>query len=280
MQINILIASLNIFLDWILIFGVGPFPALGVQGSALATNIATFSGVLVMLYICKKDFTGEKFNFDFKLTKKLFSLGFPIGTRMFLEIASWTFLNSLVAKFSEIEIAANSIVIKIMCISLLPGWGIGEAACILAGQKIGSKDIQGVKDSFKSALKLCLLVMGSMGVVFFFFNKSLINIFQSDPDLIIVGGKLVIIMSCFQIFDAVLITAAGSLNGTGDTKFTMKAQILMSWFFMLPMAYFFGFLLKLGVYGIWFGITIHLFALAAITIIRFNSGAWQNKALV
>lgn len=275
MVINIVANGLNVALDPIFIFGLGPIPALGVQGAAIATIIACASGMVLalVLFIRAKGFNPR---FEPRVAKRVLALGLPIGVRFFLEIGGWTVFTALLARMGENELAANQIAINIIKISFMPGYAISDAACILAGNYFGAGDFKNVRRSFHNSLKVAVTFMAFFGLLFWIVPDLLIRCFQDDPAVLEIGRELLWVAAFFQIFDAVAMVAVGALNGVGDTRYTMYVSILASWFVLVPMAILLGVTFGLGALGAWLGLTGEIVFVAAVLMRRFYSNGWKD----
>jgi len=135
-------------------------------------------------------------------------------------------------------------------------------------------------NSHKNALKISVVVMASFGVIFWIFPQYLIQIFQADLRVVSIGTDLLLIAGFIQIFDALAMTASGSLNGIGDTTFTMYTTILGAWVILVPMAYLLGVVLNFGVQGVWFASLMEISVISIILHFRFASPKWENKKVV
>ena len=279
MKVNLFVNAANIVLDVVLIFGLGPIPAMGVHGAALATVIASALGMVLMStrFVERVGFHAQ---LSLKVMEKVLRLGVPMGVRYVLNVAGFTVFTAIVARMGEAALAAHQIAFKIISISFLPGYGISEATSILTGQYVGAGEPSHAKRSYRNAMKLSVGMMGVFGAVFWIFPEVLIGVFQSDPEVLRIGSQLLILAALFQVFDAVAMTGIGALNGTGDTRFTMLMSVGCSWFIMVPTAYFFGVELGYGTTGAWVGIVFEVFALAIIAAWRFHSERWVRHSVV
>ena len=279
MKINLMANGVNIGLDIVFIFGLGPIPAMGVGGAALATVMASAAGMLVILlgFIRSRALPEQ---FDWAEIRDILRVGLPIGVHYVLGVAGFTVFTALLARMGEDELAAHQIAIKIVSLSFLPGYGMSEAASVLTGQYVGAGQPQHARRSFATAAWLSVAIMGIFGLVFWLVPEHLIRLFQDDQRVLEIGRQLLLVAAIFQIFDAIAMVATGALNGTGDTRFTMMASVAISWFVLVPAAWFFGVALGLGAMGAWMGMTFEIIILAAVMLYRFRSGAWQSKALV
>ena len=275
MKVNLLANAANIALDALLIFGWGPIPSMGVAGAALATVIAQGLGMVYVLSLFVRRVRVPK-RLHWSEVGELIRLGLPMGVKAALGTGSFTVFTAMLARMGEAQLAAHQVAIKIISVSFLPGYGLSETATILVGQYVGADKIEAARESFRSAMGLAVALMGVCGVVFFVFPAELVSVFNSDSDVLRVGRELLMVAAFFQIFDAVAMVASGALNGTGDTRFTMVAGILCSWFVLVPTAYVFAFVVGWGAMGAWLGLTAEIVVLAVVLLIRFYGSAWEK----
>nr|WP_275426342.1 MATE family efflux transporter [Bradymonas sediminis] len=274
MKINLVANAVNIILDPILIFGWGPIAAMGVEGAAVATVVAQVLGMVIAFGVFVRR-VGWVRNIQWSFVPELLRIGLPIGVRSAVNIGAFAAFTAFLARMGEEQVAAHQIALKVMSISFLPGYGLGETATILTGQYLGANKLDEVRKSFLSTLFLALGVMGACAVVFFSFNSQIVSLFTDDPMVIELGGKLLLIAAFFQIFDALAMVAIGALNGVGDTRFTMLGGIACSWFVLLPSSYLFGVVMDGGAVGAWFGMTAEITALGLLMLWRFNKNGWR-----
>lgn len=279
MQVNLFMCIFNVIVNQILIFGLGPIPAYGIDGSAYSTILSDFLGMLFILTLFIRDI-GLMFSIRFSILKKLFSLGIPVGIRWLLDTGGWTFVIGMIAKLGEVPLAANQIATKIMCLSLLPVYGISEAACILAGQCAGAGDYPALKRSYWSTIQISVGIMFITGLAFILVPMPMVSLFQKNTDVLVMACEILILVGCYQVLSALSLVTAGALNGTGDTKFTMVLLILSTWLVMVPGAYYLGVVLNLGVFGMWLSLIAHETVLVVATQWRFHSERWKNHLAI
>ncbi len=277
MKVNLLVNGLNIVGDVVLVFGFGEWEGLGVTGAAWSTVFACAVGWVVMTPMFVRA-VGVRPSLDYEVAREVVRVGVPIGVRYVLDIGGFTVFTAIVARVGAAELAANQIAMKVISISFLPGHGLGEAATVLVGQYVGANDREAARAAFRSALKLAVGLMGAFGVVFWVWPTQLLGFFSEDPEVLKIGAGLLFLGALFQVFDAVVMTAAGALNGAGDTRFTMLASIAGSWFVLVPLAYLFGVALGWGAYGAWLALTIEIAILSVVMTLRWRSGTWAPLA--
>jgi multidrug resistance protein, MATE family len=278
MRVNLVANGVNIVADVILIFGLGPIPALGIQGAAGGTVIACIVGFAMVVRYFLKDVSHRPV-WRPKVAAEVLELGLPIGVRYALGVGGFTMFTAILARLGANHLAAHQVAIKIVSVSFLPGYGISEAATVLVGQYVGAGKRAVARASYASSMKLGVGIMGVMGLLFLVAPELLVRAFTNDAEVIAIASQLLRVGAIFQIFDAVAMVATGALNGTGDTRFTAAASVGASWFVMVPVAYVLAVPMELGAVGAWLGITAEIVVLAIILAARFNGRAWEKRAL-
>lgn len=277
----ILSNGLNIILDPIFIFGLGPIPAHGVEGAAIATTIGRGTAVIAQLLVLF--FGAGKIKLAVKdlvirvavmvnLTKvSLGGIGqFIIGT------SSWVFLMRIMSEFGSEVLAGYTIAIRIMMFTLMPAWGMSNAAATLVGQNLGAKKPERAEKSVWITSKYCAYFMGSVSLVYIFFAPTFLGWF-SENTLVVENGAL-----CLQIIAAGYIAYAygmvviQSFNGSGDTKTPTYVNFVCFWLFQLPFAYIMAITLDFGPVGVFTAITLAEVLIAIVGIWLFKKGKWKT----
>lgn len=278
MMIAVVANTLNVVLDPILIFGLGPFPELTHRGAAHATNIASLTGGLLSFVIVHLRVAGG-WRYSPRALRSTLSLGLPMGLQWFFEMASWSVFISVVARIGDSELAAHTIVIKIIMVSFLPGLGIGESASVLAGRLVGGLRDDLILPLWRRAAGLGLVLMGFCGALFFVFPRALIGAFGAEGDVLAIGQQLLFVAAVFQLADALAMISSQTLDGTGDSRFTMTVSVSTAWLLFVPLTILFAFVLDFGAVGAWWAICARLFTMAAVYSWRLHSGRWRRSGL-
>jgi MATE family multidrug resistance protein len=251
MRVMIVANVVNVVLDLVLIFGFGPIPALGVAGAAWATVASQcFQGGLG-LWLMWRATRGVRARFQLKGLRKLVRLGWPMAVQWSLDVFAWAVFVGFVARVSDTDLAAHTIVVALLRLSFLPGHAIGEATSILVGQSVGGRDSEAAKRVVNAATWVCLFTMCSLGIVFMTLGGPLVSLFRAEPHVVELGASLLVIAGLFQPVDAIAMVRSGALNGTGDTRYVMSVTVLLAWFVLLPVAWFLCNLLGWGAVGYW-----------------------------
>ncbi|GMN05440.1 MATE family efflux transporter [Croceitalea sp. MTPC5] len=273
--------GLNIILDPLFIFGWGPFPELGVMGAAIATNIGRGTAVLFQLGILLFGWGRIRIAFhDFMVNTKVMlnlikvSLGgiaqFLIGT------SSWVFLMRIIAEFGSEVLAGYTIAIRVMLFTLMPSWGMSNAAATLVGQNLGAQQPDRAESSVWKTGKYNALFMGLVSLIYLFFAKEIVGWFNDNTVVVENGGLCLQIIAAGYIFYAYGMVVTQAFNGSGDTRTPTKINFISFWMFQLPVAYALAFLFDFGATGVFIAITTAEILLAVLAIVWFKRGKWKS----
>lgn len=274
----------NILLDPILIFGWGPFPEMGIEGAAIATNIGRGIGVLAQLWLL---FKGGK---HIKVLRSYIYLHWKIISRivrtslggvgqMIVAMTSWIFIMRIIAEFGSEAIAGATIAMRIMMFTLMPAWGLSNAAATLVGQNLGANMPDRAERSVWITGFWNMSFLICVAVVYFIFNESLVGIFTDDAGVIAVGGNWLQIVSYSYFVYAWWMVATQAFNGAGDTITPTKINIVFFWLFQIPLSYFMATVLGMEHTGVFWAIMISETSVGIFTFWLFTRGKWK-KAVV
>jgi Na+-driven multidrug efflux pump len=196
-----------------------------------------------------------------------------------LDIGAWTAFTLAVARFDPVQSAANLIGISLIRISFMPAFGVSKAAATLVGQYLGAKDVPSAARSGWTSASLTSVYMVAAGICYFVFRKPLVALFTSDPAVVIVGARLMVWASLFQLGDGLQLVLAGALRGAGDTKFVMWASLTGAWAVFAPLAFTLMIWKGMGVESGWIAINAWVIVLASLLAWRFRSGVWTKGGI-
>ena len=274
--------AINIVLDPCLIFGLGPFPKLGVTGSAIATTIGRGTGVLVQLWFLfggkgrvKVSWKQVRVNVEVMLRMARISLG---GMFQFLvATASWVALMRMVAMFGDSALAGYTIALRIIIFAILPSWGMSNAAATLVGQNLGAGKPERAERSVWVTGFANMCFLGLVAIIFVTFSERLIGIFTTDPAVVPYGVACLRFISYGYIFYAYGMVMVQSFNGAGDTTTPTLINLGCYWLFQIPLAYALAIPLGFGAKGIFVAITIAESMLAVVSVVVFRRGKWKQQ---
>lgn len=277
----ILSNGLNIILDPMFIFGFGPIPAYGVEGAAIATTIGRGTAVLfqlgILFYGWGKIKIGLKdlvlrIGIMWNLIK--ISIGgigqFLIGT------SSWVFLMRIMSEFGSDVLAGYTIAIRVMMFTLMPSWGMSNAAATLVGQNLGAKQPDRAEKSVWITGKYNAYFMALVSIIYLVFAKQIILLFNAEPDVVKYGALCLRVIAAGYVFYAYGMVVIQSFNGAGDTKTPTYINFICFWLFQLPIAYTAAIIFDSGPLGVFWAITLAEVLIAIIGIIWFKRGKWKT----
>ncbi len=292
MWVNIIATSVNIILDYLLIFGQLGFPRMGIRGAAIATVIASYtSAIIIFLYMFKARYRSEyatlkNHRFDWMLFKRLMRFGLPNGFHFMLDLFGFTLFVLFVGRFGMLELAATNITFNINLIAFMPMIGIGMAVEIIVGQRLGENQPQLARYGTYSALHITALYMGSIALTYVLFPKIYLLPFaaQSDPGQFMLIQQMTIILLYFVafycIFDTMNIIFASALKGAGDTRWVMITSVIFSWTTLIIPTYLSSVVYNWGLYITWAFVTLYIMMLGIAFLIRFLGGKWESMRVI
>jgi putative MATE family efflux protein len=273
---------INIALGPCLIFGLGPFPKLGVTGAAIATTIGRSTGALYAFSRLwragsRVRIRREHLSPDPELMLRLVRLSASGAFQVFIGMASWIGLMLIIAKFGSEVIAGYTIGIRIIIFALLPSWGMSNAAATMVGQALGAGKPERAERAVWKAGFYNMLFLGTVGLVFVIFAQQLIRLFISDPNVIPYGVECLRIIACGFLFYAYGMVITQSFNGAGDTFTPTIINLFVFWLWEIPLAYVLAFTLGFGPRGVFIAITISFSMLAVVSALIFRRGSWKTR---
>jgi MATE family multidrug resistance protein len=273
--------GLNALLDYGLIFGHFGLPAWGVVGAATATALAEWVYLGVLLWALLRPSVRDAYATRWvapsrDALRRLLRTGLPIGGQWLLEMLSFAVFLTMVARMGDAPMAASQAFISLLSLSFMQATGLGIAVSTLVGRYIGARTPELAFESFRSGMKLSLLLAGGIAALYWVAPGALMRIFSEDPEVLALGGGLLAIGAVFQFFDAFGIMTDGALRGAGDTRVPFVVRFLMAWGLFLPLSWLFGFHLDGGLVGAWLGGSVYVIVLTIYLVWRFWSRAWQS----
>ena len=281
--------ALNIVLDPILIFGIGPIepfgpnpliPAMGVEGAAIATNIGRGAGVLMQMWIL---FRGSEHLRILRASLRWHgatmlhiartSLG-GIG-QMIVAMTAWIFLMRILANLSTEAVAGATIAIRIMMFTLMPAWGMSNAAATLVGQNLGAGEPARAE---AAVWRIGWMNMGftlAVSVAFFFWHDPIVGLFTEDAAIIAIGGEWLSILAYSYFVYGWWMVAVQAFNGAGDTMTPTWINLVFFWLIQIPLAWTLALPLGWAHSGVFWGIFVSETAVGMFTLWLFSRGHWK-----
>jgi putative MATE family efflux protein len=276
--------GINLILDPCLIFGLGPFPEMGLTGAAVATTIGRGVGVLLQLWAL---FRGSR---RFAVTLDKLRLAPAVMTRLIrvslggivqfaIATSSWVGLVRIIALFGDAAVAGYTVALKLIVFAILPSWGMSNAAASLVGQNLGAGQPERAETSVWRTGFYNMLFLLAVAVVFITFAPALIGIFTSDPDVLAYGVDCLRWVSYGYGFYAWGMVVSQSFNGAGDTWTPTWINLFCHWLFEIPFAYLLATRFDFGARGVFIGIMVSEAMLALVSIVLFRRGRWKTREI-
>jgi MATE family multidrug resistance protein len=285
MAANLAAMSLNVVLNWVLIFGHLGAPAMGVRGAALASSLSTtVAFVGFALFFVREAVPGERRALRWTELGRMLRFGLPSGFNWFFEFLAFVFfINVVVAGLGTPALAAMNSVFAVNSVSFMPAFGLTSAGAILVGQAIGA----GAKDEVPGVVWLTARAagawQGAVGLVYLAMPALLLAPFAQGADAAPVrafGVRMLMVSAAWQVFDAASMALAECLRAAGDTLFPLLARLVIAWAVFVPGSYLTVTRFGGGDVGAMAWLVVYLAALAAVLGWRFRRGAWRHVRLV
>jgi putative MATE family efflux protein len=279
---SLIIANIcNIILCPLLIRCIGPFPALGLTGAAVATTVGRGIGVCYQLYhlfFGKSIVRFQKQNIraDWPIIKSMIGIASPGTIQFIIGSCSWIFLARLVAQLGHDDASAGyQIAIRIVVFFILPAWGISNAAATLVGQNLGAKQPDRAESSVIKTAKYSAIFMAVVTVFFVLAAVPIVSIFNEEAVVINYAVDALRIISAGYVFYGIGMVMINTFNGAGDTWTPTWINLACFWAFQIPLAYFLAKVLNLGPTGVFIAIPVAEVAITIVAVILFRRGKWK-----
>jgi len=282
MRVLWLANGINVLLDPMLITGWGPFPELGIRGAAIATNIGRGAGVLYQLAILfggagRVRLGARELRVRLDLMWRLVRVSMGGVGQFLIATASWVGLMRIMAMFGSDALAGYTIAVRIAMFSILPAWGMSNAAATLAGQNLGAKQPDRAEKSVWRCGWYTMTFLGIVGVVFHFNAETLVRIFTSDPAVVPMGAQALRIFSYGYLVYAWGLVIVQAFNGAGDTWTPTWINLFCFWMLELPLAYVLAQPLGVGYRGPVIAVVIAETAMTIVSVVVFSRGKWKTR---
>ena len=271
---------INIGLDPCLIFGLGPFPELGVTGAAVATTIGRGIGVIYLIYALfggngRLPFQRRHLVPAPRLMLRMLRISVGGIGQFLISTSSWIAIMRIVAMYGSAPIAAYTVGLRLIEFALLPAWGLGNAAATLVGQNLGAEKPDRAERSVWRASKYNAIFMAAIGIVMIVLAPQIIALFSTEPEVIRYGTSCLRILGVGYPMYAVGMIIIQALNGAGDTATPSVMNLICFWLIQIPLAYWLATAAGFGPDGVFLAIVIAETILTAMAVIVFRKGKWR-----
>jgi len=273
---------INIVLDPCLILGLGPFPRLGVTGAALATLLGRGFGVAYQFHLLARKrgrikILREHLVLQWRLIGKLLRLSLGGIGQALIATTSWIVLMRFMARFGSQALAGYTIAIRVIIFTLLPSWGMANAAATLVGQNLGAGRPDRAERSAWITAAANMGFLGLVALVFLIVPEAVITLFTADVVVIRFGSLSLRVIAAGYLFYALEMVLAQAFNGAGDTRTPMWINLFCFWLVEIPLAYLLAFGLDRGAAGVLWAITLSESLAGAVAFFLFKRGRWKSN---
>jgi putative MATE family efflux protein len=280
MRVLWLANGINLVLDPLLIFGLGPFPELGVTGAAVATTVGRGTAVCVQLYTLfrlsdRLSVARRHFRPRPDVMARLVRLSATGTFQIFVATASWVGLVRVVSTFGAEAVAGYTIAIRVVLFVLLPAWGLANAAATMVGQNLGARLPERAEASVWRACWMNVGFLGTIGLSFALSAPQIVALFGVDEATAGYAVQGLRIMGAGLVFDAFGMTLTQAFNGAGDAWTPTWLNLICFWMWQIPLAWILAFPVGLGPMGIFLAATLAYGTLAAASAALFRRGRWK-----
>jgi putative MATE family efflux protein len=273
--------GINMILDPLLIFGIGPFPELGIEGAAIATNIGRGIGVLTQLYFLFKGVKHirvlrSQIYLHWKTIAAIIKTSLGGIGQMIIAMTSWIFIMRILAEFGSEVVAGTTIALRIMMFTMMPAWGMSNAVATLVGQNLGAKKPDRAERSVWITGLWNMVFLIGVAIFYFLNSESLVGIFTDDANVISIGAMWLKIVSYSYFVYGWWMVATQAFNGAGDTTTPTKINFVFFWLIEIPLSYFMAKTLNMGYSGVFWAIFIAETSVGLFTLWLFTRGKWKS----
>lgn len=281
MRILLISNIINIILDPVLIFGFGPIEGMGIKGAAISTSIGRGTGVLVQLWLLLKGgkhikVTLSQVYWDARIMLNILKTSLGGVGQMIIGMTSWIFLMRILSGIGSEAVAGSTIALRIVMFTLMPAWGMANAAATLVGQNLGAGNPQRAESTVWKIGVYNMLFLIVISVVYFTLNRPLMEIFSGNPEVINIGASWLKILSYSYFVYGWWMVTSQAFNGAGDTRTPTWINLVFFWLIEIPLCYTLAIPLSWGYSGVFWGCFVAETSAGLATVWLFKRGTWKT----
>ncbi len=281
MRVLWLANGINIVLDPLLIFGWGPITGFGVEGAAIATTIGRSIGVGYQFYLLfntmKVIKMGERaWVVDWNMQQRIVNIASTGAFQYLIGSASWVFLMRIIAQFGDAAVAGYTVAIRLILFTLLPAWGLANAAAAFVGQNLGAGAPERAERGVWLTLRVTSVYLGVLSAGYYFFARPLVQGFVEEETALIAGVEALQLFAIGYVFFGLGLVPVQAFNGAGDTRTPTLINFVCFWLVEIPLSYWFAVSMGWEVRGVVSAVIVAEVLLAGIAIYLFIRGSWKT----
>jgi MATE family multidrug resistance protein len=274
-------AGLNVFFNWLFIYGKWGAPRMGLDGSGLATLLARIVILILMLRWSMRSPSVRDWvpthwfrTLEWESIRDLVRLGIPTSVQLLAEVSAFVMATLLIGTLGPAALASHQVAMTCAAMVFMVPLGLSMALTVRMGEAWGSAQLGRLRSIVTSGWALVLIFTLGSAQVFLFFHRTMASWFLTDPAAIALTANLLLVAAAFQVSDALQVSSAGALRGLGDVKVPVAVAIVAYWGISIPVGWWLAFPRGLGVIGVWLGITLGL----TITALTLGARVWRMTA--
>ena len=273
--------GLNIVLCPLLIFGIGPFPQLGIEGAAIATCIGRGTGVLYQLWILFRGgqhirVLAAQIAWQGAILWNIVRTSLGGVGQMLVAMTSWIFLMRILASIGSEAVAGATIAIRVMMFTMMPAWGMSNAAATLVGQNLGAQQPERAEASVWQIGWYNMGYLLAISVLFFLFPQAIVGFFSEDAKVVVVGAEWLRILSYALFVYGWWMVSVQAFNGAGDTATPTWINVVFFWLIQIPLAWYLALHLGLQETGVFWAVFVSETSVGLFTLWLFSRGRWKT----
>ena len=286
MWVNVFTTLINLILDYLLIFGVGIFPEMGIAGAAIATIIAGFTSIAMYLVLIFRPQNEARFKiwssraWDASFMKRFLKFGLPSGGHFFLEIMGFTAFILILGRIGQMELAATNIAININSLAFMPMFGLGIAMSMMVGQNIGAGKPELAQYAANSGVQLGMVYMIFCTFMYVGIPQVFVAPFAASEETFQMAIILLRFVAVYAVFDTLSILYSSAIKGAGDTHFVMRVTTALSIFVLIIPTYVAVEYFDANLYLPWTFCALFIVAMGLTFLARFFGGKWKKMSVI
>lgn len=287
MQVSLLVNVVNAVLNYTLIYGLLGIPAMGVNGSAVATVLAhLISFVAYRLPLARLHRRAPEYQIlplqkpRLSAMRQMLAVGWPMSVQYTLDLGAWLLMTIQMTWLGALAQAGHQVALRLLGVSFMTIHGVSVAATTLVGQYLGAGEVSRARQYAWAALLVGLGITGVTSALYLLMPEWLAHIFTSDPEVVTLAGQLLMMGALLQVVDTLAMVTYGALKGAGDTRYPMVVLLACAWGVGLPLTWLLVGPMGLGPHGIYWAVTGQLVVAATLMLRRLLGDRWLSQSLV
>lgn len=279
---TVMMASMNVLLDYLLVFGKFGLPEMGISGAALASVLSEFTGLVVYTLYTVRMHDRHKFQlfrkvkFEEALYKRMIRISVPVMLQNFFSMAAWLSFFLLIEKLGEQALAVSNIIRSFYVILIIPMWGFSSATNSLVSNLIGQGRQEEVMSFVYKVARLCAIAVLGMAILGSLFPGVALKIYTDDPELIAVSLPALYVINVAAVLLAVAFIFFSAVSGTGKTQVSFFIEITVIFFYLI-LAYVLADVLRLKIEYVWITECFYSTALGILSFLYMKGEKWRSS---